>query len=82
MDDPIYENNNGLLRVLRRCWEKPFRTRSDFARANAEEVAIAACQDLLTVRHDNNTWGRTWRITATGLRLLEKRETFLETDHD
>ena len=62
-----------LVPVLRRAWASPFTTRSDFARSNAEEVAIAACLKLLTVTHHNhlNEWGRTWRITSTGLRLLE-----------
>ena len=82
MSDPLFENNRGLYRVLRRAWKSPFTTRSDFARTNAEEIAIAACQDLLTVRHNIETWGRTWRITATGLSLLERQDTFLEQSHD
>jgi hypothetical protein len=65
-----------LLPVLRRAWESPFTTRSDFARANTELVAIAACLGLLTVMHHNtlNEWGNNWRITARGLRLLETIE--------
>jgi hypothetical protein len=65
-----------LLPVLRRAWESPFTTRSDFARTNPEAVAQAACLGLLTVRHHDtlNEWGRTWRITAAGLSLLEKTE--------
>lgn len=68
-----------LLPVLRRAWEKPFLTRSDFARSHADEVAIASCLGLLTVRHDPHSWGRSWRITASGLSLLDIRETPLET---
>lgn len=62
-----------LLPVLRRAWESPFTTRSDFARRNIEDVAVAACIGLLTVKHNNtlNEWGRTWRITSAGLSLLE-----------
>lgn len=65
------ETPDEILPVLRRAWEAPFTTRSDFARAHMELVAIAACLGLITVRHAPDTWGRTWRITATGLQLLE-----------
>lgn len=61
-----------VQQVLRQAWLEPFSTRSNFARTNAEEIAIAACQHLLTVRHDPLTWGRIWRITAAGLLLLEQ----------
>lgn len=65
-----------LLPVLRRAWESPFTTRSDFAREHIETVAMAACLGLLTVKHHNtlNEWGKTWRITAQGLQLLENTE--------
>lgn len=62
-----------LLPVLRRAWESPFTTRSDYARDNMEDVAMAACLGLITVKHHNtlHEWGRTWRITAAGLAQLE-----------
>lgn len=60
-----------LLPVLRRAWEGPFTTRSDFARAHTDQIAIASCLGLITVRQNPDTWGRVWRITAAGLRILE-----------
>lgn len=63
-----------VLPVLQRAWETPFTTRSDFARAHTEEVAVAACLGLLTVRHDPTEWGRAWKITSAGLALLETIE--------
>lgn len=60
-----------ILPVLRRAWEAPFTTRSDFARAHADHVALAACLGLVTVRNDLTDWGRVWRITSTGLSILE-----------
>lgn len=70
------DNTPELLMVLHRAWSSPFTTRSDFARTHAEPVAVAACQGLLTVKHHDtlNEWGRTWRITAAGLHLLENVE--------
>lgn len=69
----VTEDHIRLLPVLRRAWESPFTTRSDFARKHVEDVAVAACLGLLTVKHHNtlNEWGRTWRITSAGLSLLE-----------
>lgn len=68
----------GVLPVLFRAWRRPFLTRSDFARSSADEIAIASCLGLITVRDDPQTWGRTWRITASGLALLNIQETPLE----
>ena len=66
--------DHDVLPVLRRAWEAPFLTRSDFARQQADLVATAACLGLLTVRHSPDTWGRVWRITAGGLAFLEAQE--------
>lgn len=65
-----------LLPVLHRAWSSPFTTRSDFARTNPEAVAMAACLGLITVKHHQtlNEWGKTWRISAHGLQLLENTE--------
>jgi hypothetical protein len=62
-----------LLGVLERAWEGGFSTRSDFARRNAEEVAAAACLGLITTRQTNSSYGRSWRITPSGCRLLFKQ---------
>jgi hypothetical protein len=59
-----------VLPILKRAWEAPFTTRSDFARRHIEQVAIAACLGLLTV-HGTTGWGRVWRITSSGLQHLE-----------
>lgn len=70
---PNATEDEKLLKVLRRAWSSPFTTRSDYARENTEEVAVAACLGLITVKHHDTLteWGRTWRITAAGLQLLE-----------
>ena len=73
---PSVTDDPRLLPVLRRAWESPFTTRSDFSREHIETVAMAACLGLLTVKHHNtlNEWGNTWRITAKGLSFLENHE--------
>jgi hypothetical protein len=73
---PSVTDPTPLAPVLHRAWASPFTTRSDYARENTEQVAVAACLGLITVKHHNtlNEWGRTWRITAAGLQLLENLE--------
>lgn len=60
--------------VLARAWDGGFSTRSDFARSNAEEVAAAACLGLITTRMTSNAYGRQWRITPAGCRVLFKEK--------
>ncbi|API58553.1 hypothetical protein BSL82_03860 [Tardibacter chloracetimidivorans] len=60
-----------MLPVLERAWKSPFTTRSDFSRKHTDEIAVAACLGLITVRDDRHSWGRVWRITSTGLLMLE-----------
>ena len=71
-----------LLPVLQRAWERPFSTRSDFARHHVEQIAVACCLGLLTVRHDATSWGRIWRITVPGLHLLDIQTHLGDIHHD
>lgn len=63
-----------LLTVVRRTWRNPFTCASDFARAHAPYVAMAACKGLITTRLKDNVYARTWHITTAGLRMLNERE--------
>jgi hypothetical protein len=57
--------------VLRRAWLDQFSTRSDFARTNAEAIALAALHGLITTEvGGNEVFGNTWRITYRGLQHL------------
>jgi hypothetical protein len=62
------------MKVLRRAWLAPFTISCDFARQYAAYVALAACKGLITTRISNGVFGRTWRITAIGLRLINESE--------
>src|SRR5690242_19247178 len=59
-----------LTSVLRRAWTKPFSTKSDFARALADHVALAASDGLITTRVAAGMYGREWLITAAGINRL------------
>jgi hypothetical protein len=63
-----------MLKVLRRAWRAPFTLQCDFARQNVAHVAMAACKGLITTRIDKGLYGRTWLITAVGMRLINESE--------
>lgn len=59
-----------LARVIERAWRSGFSTKSDYARQNADYIAIAAQQRLLTTRTTDGMYGRSWYATPKGLTLL------------
>jgi hypothetical protein len=60
-----------LTDVLKHAWTKPFSTKSDFARANADHIAMAASDGLITTKQAAGLYGREWLITAVGLKHLK-----------
>jgi hypothetical protein len=63
----------GLIVVLERVWKAGIRTKSNFARAHADAVAIASDRRLITTQLTHGDYGRSWYITPEGLVLLWKR---------
>lgn len=53
--------------VLRRAWLQGFRTKSNFAREYADEVAIAASLSLISTKIGKDKFDKTWHITRKGL---------------
>lgn len=70
--DPLGQR---LIRVLERAWSSPFTTKSDFAKAEADWVAIAASLGFITTYQPSGRFGRIWRVTPRGASFLftEKR---------
>jgi hypothetical protein len=56
-----------LIDVLRLAWSRGFSTKSDYARAHANLVALAASRGLITTRLDRETYGTRWLISPDGL---------------
>jgi hypothetical protein len=56
--------------VLEAAWRGGFTTKSDTARAYADEVAWAASSGLISTEEEPGKFGRVWRITPPGLVLL------------
>lgn len=59
-----------LDQVVRKAWLEGFRTKSNFARLRANEVAIAASLGLITTKIGKEQFDKTWHITRKGLSLL------------
>lgn len=61
-----------LLCLLQRVWTYAFTTKSDLARAYADEIAEGASRGFLTteVVPRRPIHGRLWKVTPTGLEYL------------
>lgn len=59
-----------MLEVLDRAWTSPFKTKSDFARAHADLIAMAASDGLITTKLATGLYTRFWQISPKGLSHL------------
>lgn len=74
-----------LKQVLHTVWTCEVTTKSDFARENADYIAMASSMGLISTRIMSNVYGRNWQVTAKGLDALEKHygiKTSQDEDHD
>ena len=60
-----------MIAVLAKAYFEHFTTKSNFARKQADTVAMLSNVNFITTHLQHDTWGRVWRITSTGLELLE-----------
>lgn len=68
-----------LTEVLKRAYQSPFTTRSDYARTNAEYIAVCAVKGFIsTSMVGDEEFGRVWHITVMG--LMHLRETGGQSD--
>lgn len=61
---------NKVTVVLKRAWLVGFRTKSNFAREFADEVAIAASLGLISTKIGRDQFDKTWHITRKGMDYL------------
>lgn len=61
---------NKVIVVLKRAWLVGFRTKSNFAREFADEVAIAASLGLISTKIGKDQFDKTWHITRKGMDYL------------
>lgn len=63
-----------LTSVLNLCWLGGLSTKSDAARVNADYIAIAAREGLITTETDPGSYGKRWYVTPRGLAALFKEK--------
>ena len=69
-----------LFTVVLEAYKRSFSVQSDYARAEAELVAMAASLGLISTKVHNNVYSRDWRPTARGLLWLEKQNVEIEDE--
>lgn len=74
----LSEIDNGLVDVIIEAYKRGFSVKSDFARLNADYVAMAASMGLVSTRLHSNFYSREWRPTVEGLMFVERLQ--LEDD--
>ena len=63
-----------LAALLDRVWREKVSVKSDYARSNAEIVAMAASLHMLTTKTGVSTFASAWQITQTGLTWLQEAQ--------
>lgn len=73
------ERDAALVHLLQRVWTYPVTTKSDDARAFADEIAEGASRHYITTEiiPHGSMWGRIWKITPDGLAFLFANSTLL-----
>jgi hypothetical protein len=63
-----------LHRTLKACWRENVRVKSDYARKEADIIAMAASLQLITTKIGKQRFAKTWLITSKGLTWLNEEE--------
>jgi hypothetical protein len=63
-----------ILEVVREAYVNPFSVSSNFARANASAIAVAACKKYITTNMWRDVYCSIWRVTKEGLEFLHAME--------
>lgn len=77
-------NEDDILAVLnvygcvKRARMQPYTTKSDFARAAANEIALAASEGFISTKVDDTTYSNMWMVTHEGLDFMEGVEQAVE----
>ncbi|MFI4971122.1 MAG: hypothetical protein ACHP7H_00465 [Hyphomicrobiales bacterium] len=63
-----------LQKALRAVWREQVRVKSDFARKEADIIAMAASLQLISTKIGAQRYAKTWLITSKGLTWLHEKE--------
>lgn len=70
----LSEIDNGLVEVIIEAHQRGFSVKCDFARSNADYVAMAASMGLISTRLYGNIYSREWRPTVDGLAFVDSMD--------
>ena len=73
IDDKLFE-------VVLEAYKRSFSVQSNYARDNAEHVAMAASLGYISTKVHNNVYSRDWRPTVKGLTWLTAMDVVVELD--
>lgn len=60
--------------VIEKAWLQGFRTKSNFARIYADEVAIAASLGFISTKIGKDTFDKTWHVTIKGIKFMGEKQ--------
>jgi hypothetical protein len=69
-----------LFEVVLEAYKRSFSVQSDYARATAEHVAMAASLGYISTKVHNNVYSRDWRPTVKGLTWLSAMDVSVTED--
>lgn len=58
---------DNVAEVLQKAWRGGFKTKSNFARKHANEIAMCSSLGLITTTLGNRQFSNEWFITKTGM---------------
>lgn len=70
-----------LFDIVLEAFTRSFSVQSDFARANAAYVAMAASLGLISTKVHNNVFSSEWRPTVKGLNWLDRKGIDVDEEH-
>lgn len=70
-----------IYSVLLQAKQRPFTTKSEFARKAATPIALCATEGLLSTQLGENTYTNKWMVTAEGLGWMEGFEDAFSPRH-
>ena len=80
-DDEGVEGLLAMHLVISHARQKPFTTKSDFARYAANEIAVCAVEGFISTKIQEGMFSNTWMVTEDGLEFMREVEDVLGIRH-
>jgi len=77
---PLSTIDQQLFQIVLEAYKRSFSVQSDYARASAELVGMAASLGLISTKVHNNIFSRDWHPTSKGLHWLEAQNIDISED--